>query len=253
MQKTEIIKRVVGESIRPHGFIYLGDDPESCTFRKQIGELQQDITIYYAAENELKIYFGTNAYGQKPIYGEDLVRADENRGDVLGRYHYSNELEFITVIEYFKKIIFDYGFTALEKISVHTTQARPTKEANLYLYENHEKLNREYRKKFKIDENASNEDIFLTIQEYLVKTQGQPFDEVKETMIGLAAIIGTVFKDVSDGIWKWDSVKNICWVANRDKYPKMQYPLNTIIGLWNKNAERTFTFINDNYKWFCIK
>ena len=189
-------------------------------------------------------------YGQNPIYGETLVGEGEDHGNFLGFYKYDNAHEFIEVIKYFRKIILDYGFRALDNISLPTTEIRPTKETNLYLYENHKELNEKYREKLGINDNISHEEIFKIAQECLIKTQGEAFDTVKDTLIGLAAVVGTVYVDISNGGWLWNPDKHICWVTNKAKYPKMDYPLSTIIVCWRENPEHTFTILNNGFLYF---
>jgi hypothetical protein len=137
----------------------------------------------------------------------------------------------------------------LEKISIPTTEVRPTKETDYYLYKNHEKLNIKYRDILRIDESKTAEDIFIVIQNYMLETQGQPFIAIRESLIGIAAIVGTVYVDVSNGCWQWDIENNICWVANREKYPKKLYPLSTVIICWREKVELTLTILKNEYKW----
>ncbi|MCL2254447.1 MAG: hypothetical protein FWC09_08380 [Lachnospiraceae bacterium] len=248
MNKRKIIQKIIGDAIKSYGFEFSGYDSETCAYKKSVGDIVQCIAIYFYSKNELKIYFSTNAYGQHPICGETLVNEGEDRGDFLGHYIYANEQEFINIIEYFKKIIFDYGFVALERISINTTEIRPTAEMNLFLYENHENLNLEYRTKLGITNDISHEEVLKKVHDYIASIKEKDFISIKNDIIGLAAIYGTLLVNVSDGYWQLGSdKKNICWIRAKNNYCESEYPLNTIIVCWRDKSDITYTILNNDY------
>jgi len=249
MKTSKLIKEIIGESIKPNGFELKAHDRESWVYTKQAGEFTQRITIRVVSRDFTRLNFSTNAFGQKQVDGASLVKEGENKGDEIGDYIFKTEQEFTEVLEYFKKIIFDYGFEALERMSAHTTEVRPTKETNLYLYENHEELNKLYREKLNIDDSTAHEDIFQIIQDYLVKTQGSKFEDIKQDLIGIAAVYGTVYAGACNGGWEWDSESNICWVTDLEKYPIKEYPLSKILHCWRKGTEYTAVRLNNSYKY----
>jgi len=250
MTKTEIIQEVIGNTIKPYGFAYLGIEDGAWIYRKELGDLRQDIDIRLMSKDQLNLYFSTNAPLQRPCCADELIKEGERRGNKpFGYFRFTCEQEFIEVIEYFKKIIFDYGVDALDKRSVPATEIRPTKETNSYLFENHEELNRRYREKFNIDKSTEYTVIFQIIQEYLIQTQGREFSDVLDTLIGLAAVVGTVIADASDGVWEWDSRNNICWVSQKQKYPRSYYPLGSIINRFREKPEHTFNSLNAKYNY----
>jgi len=254
MQKTSIVQEIIGKAVEPNGFEYLAYNAGSWTFQKSVGELKQSIIIRLMSKGKLKLYFSTNVYGQKSIYGETLVKEGEDRGhESLGYFTFEGEHEFVRTIEYFKKIILDYGIAALEKASVPTTEIRPTKESNLHLFQNHEELNIKFRQKLCIDDSTSDNDIFRVAQDCLLQTHGQDFVSMSETLIGLAAIVGNVIVNVSDGDWEWDSINDICWVVKKEIYPKKIYPLSIIISCWRGKPEHTFTILSNNYSYMKTK
>jgi hypothetical protein len=133
-------------------------------------------------------------------------------------------------------------------MSVPTTNIYATKETDRYLYENHEKLNEEYRAKFNIESYTTDQEIFKIVHDYINETQGMSFEDVKDTLIGLAAVIGTVMVEVSDGYWEWDSNNGISWFKRKEKYPRKDYLLSTIINCWRENDDYTFE-VNDSYNY----
>lgn len=80
-----------------------------------------------------------------------------------------------------------YGLDELEKMSIPTTEARPKPETNRYLYEHHRELYEEYKEKL-CGECKSWEDVVGVIQEKIEETWDQPFAEVEDMLIGLAAL-----------------------------------------------------------------
>ena len=250
MKKTKIVQEIIGEAIKPHGFEFLAFDAGGWVYEKKTGDLRQRIVITLMSEDETRLTFSTNAYMQRPISAGDLVQEGEERGDELfGNYTFYSEEEFVKRIEYFKYIILKYGFDALERISVPTTEIRPTKETNLYLYENHKELNKRYRKKFGIDENTTTEEIFQIVYDYILETQGEEFEVVKETLIGLTAVVGTVMVEASKGGWEWEPEWNICWVIGTGKDPRRTYLFNSIISCWRKKAKHTVAKLKTDYNY----
>lgn len=249
MQTSRIIQEIIGTRIKHLGFEFSINDRATWVYVKQTEELKQEITIRLLSKGRIKLYFSTNAYGQRSIDGASLVKEGEYGGDILGVYNYSNEQEFREILECFNRTILVYGLEALKKISIPTTEIRPTNETNLYLYENHVELNKRYREVLKIDENTTYNEIFSIIQDYITEIQGQEFEKIKTSLIGLAAIAGTVLVGISDGNWVWTPDVNVCWVSNNEKYPKRCCPLVIIIESWRDNTGNVVERLNYYYNY----
>jgi len=248
MQRTKLVQEIIGKAIEPNGFKLSLVDRRLWLFMKQTEELKQEIAIQLFSKDSIRLSFSTNAFGHRTVYGTAFAKDGEPKGDIFDAYRFGNEEEFIGLLEYFKKIIFDYGFEALEKMSIPTTEIRPTKETNRYLFENHDELNIRHREMFGINESTTSDEIFTIINNYLTQTQGQAFEDVKETLIGLAAVAGSVLVDISGGDWVWDSNSNICWVSNKAKYPTKCCPLVIIIDCWRDNTGNVINRLNYYYK-----
>jgi len=250
MKIKDLVQKVIGEAVKPIGFELESCDRETWVYVKEEGDIKKNIMIHLLQKGKMKLYFSTNAYGHKSVDGASLEKGGEKKGDSLGIYHFSNEQEFIETLECFRKIIFDYGLSELERMSAPTTEVRPTRETNLFLYENHAELNKQYREKLNIDDNMTHQEIFKIIQDYLVDTQGVEFEDVKRDLIGLAAVAGYVYLDACNGAWQWDNDK--CWITNREKYPKDAYPLGIIIDHWRDGATYAREML-DNYYNYLLK
>jgi len=251
MQRTRIVEEVIGTAIEQYGFKLSLVDRKLWVYLKETGELKQEIAIQLFSKDSIRLSFETNAFGHRTVYGSSLVREGEPKGDIFDAYRFNNEEGFKGLIEFFKTIIFNYGFAVLEKMSVPTTEVRPTKETNRYLFENHDDLNKRHRVMLGIDENTTHDTVFMTVQDYITQTQGQTFEDVKETLIGLAAVAGSVLVEISGGDWVWDSNSNICWVSNKAKYPTRCCPLVIIIDYWRDNTGNVVSQLNYHYK--CMK
>lgn len=226
-----MVKKIIGKVVEPIGFQYEKGDIFWCFYREK-NDIKQEIQIYDYYKKNLRINFWTDAYGQSGI-GEVKLVSDKNyQGDILDEHPYETEEEFKTLIEGFRELIIKYGLDALEKISVPTTNARPKPETDLYLFENHSRLAKEYKETLQID--MTNEiripkNLRLFSKE-IYNLQNQKFEDVEYILVGYAALYGEIIITNQGGEWVYRDKKCfIDYIANDTKFV---YPLNVIISLW---------------------
>ena len=240
MNRKKIIHEIMGKELEKLGFEYEKGNVLFWPYVRNKDGVIQEITVCEErfCKNHTKMYFSTNAYGQKPRELMDFVP-----GVQQGSWKYETEEEFRRIMEQFKEWTFTYGLELLEKISVPTTEERPKPETNRYLYEHHEELNKEYLKKMGL-EGADAIDIVFGLEDEIKKLEEKPFEEVEEILRGLAAVFGHNMCLLGIGRWNWDEERQICNVINTGDSGVEIYPLSRIIGFYKYTKMKDF-FINE--------
>lgn len=165
--------------------------------------------------------FDTNAYGQRTKEFRHFV--PEESAKYWDFWGYKNEEELRTILREFKRLIFMYGLDFLETISKPATDAIPTEEMEKYLYLNHESLYDEYSVKLQT-QGKSAEEIIEIIYQTMEQNLSEPFENVKDLLIGLAALYGHTISWGNRGKWVWDGKK--CWLndvlGTKEKTPLLK-------------------------------
>lgn len=226
MKYKKIIQEIIGTELEKQGFTYVPNT--SWSYERVKDQVWQNISVVREryCKGYIRMVFMTNANGQKPKGLDDFVP------DQLPEYwHYETEEELRKIIEQFKDWTLTYGLKELEKMSVPTTEARPKPETNRYLYEHHRGLYKEYK------ESDSWEAVVKAIQDKIEETWDQPFSEVEEILIGLAALYAYALNRGAEGEWGWDEKMNLCGIHHVLGTYASIYPLLAIISAWsNKNT-----------------
>lgn len=231
MRYKKIIQEILGTELEKRGFTYMPNT--SWSYERVKDKVWQSISVVCEryCKGYIKMVFMTNAYGQKAKELDDFVP------EQLPEYwHYETEEELRKIIEQFKEWTLTYGLSELEKISVPTTEARPKPETNRYLYEHHRELYEEYKEK--LCENCDSwEDVVRVVQNEIKKTWDQPFCEVEDMLVGLAALYAYALNRGEEGEWKWDVKMNACSLHGVLGTYMNILPLFDIVNAWsNKNV-----------------
>lgn len=210
MNKEKVIQEIMGKELEKLGFSYVS----RWSYERMHNDIRQEILICHErfTRNCLKMYFSTNAYGQKPKELEDFVPDIQQES-----WEYRTEDEFRKIIHQFTEWTLNYGIKLLEEISMPTTEVRPKPETNRILYDNHEELNRKYRKELGMEEMDTVDTLIAMSWEIeQLRMSKKPFAEVEEMLIGLAAILGHSM-DCYDGKqeWIWDDKNKTCKMEGR--------------------------------------
>ena len=194
MERKKIVKEILGKELERLGFVY-----EKGSYVRRKKGIKQYIKVGEErfTRNHAKMFFDTNAYGQKTKELEEFVP-----GILQESWEYQTEEEYRAIIMQFKEWTLAYGLEQLEKMSVPTTEERPKPETNRYLYEHHEELTREYLKKMGM-EDAEAWEVLFALQDEMEKLRGLPFQEVEQTLVGLAAVCGHCMCLLGKGTWYW--------------------------------------------------
>ncbi len=255
MNVTKNVKDVVGKFLEENGFVY-HKDVNIWHYERKKGETSQNIVIqrhrYFAGY--IKAIFYTDAYGQRMREFKDFVPDMQNPFQEFWEYETDKELK--EILYQFVDWIRKHGFELLESISVPTTEIRPKRETNLYLYQNHNKIYERYKKEWKLD-CMNGEEVIQVIWENIGKLYDKKFSEIEKNLVEFAAIYGyTLFID-GIGEWIWDEEKETCFVYKAGGMKARISPLEGIILSYRlkENAIKERYIIQFNYrqKWLRLK
>ena len=115
--------------------------------------------------------------------------------------HFENEEELKQILQHFRRIIVEKGEEVFREISKHSTEARPKKKTHKKLYEEHEELNRKYRKLYGMEDTEFTAKLMRRMNQVILEMQDEDFADVEETLIGLAAVYGDQLVRKCGGEW----------------------------------------------------
>lgn len=254
MSRAQLIKKIIGEAIEEYGFEYTGYDKDEnvhfYSFERKNGGVIQDITITIN-RSRLCLEFDTNVYGQSEVRASNLIES-RVKGNKDGLYFEDDE-ELKQILHHFKEIILQKGFDILDDISTPVAGAGPRKERYRKLFQEHDRLNEEYRKRYDLEETESTARLMKKISEIILENRDREFAEVEELLIGLAAVYADQLIRKRGGEWEWDSEFNSCvvesvWDDGEDKDEDFsENPLATTINYWKQKEDNPDWFLN-NFK-----
>lgn len=246
MSRAQLIKKIIGEAIQESGFEYMGytrdEFVSDYSFKRTNGDLIHYISIAII-DDEIRLEFSTNAYGQDEVYASDMIESDfegDNEGLV-----FEDDKELEQILYHFKDIILKKGFDVLDSISKPTTEERPTREAAWKLYQEHDALNEEYRKKYGLEETDTTK-LIQKISDIILENKDKQFKEVEELLIGLAAVYANQLISRCGGEWEWRDDFGSCMVVHIHK-DQGENPLLTVFWYW-KEGEEDFDCFLGNFK-----
>lgn len=238
MDKTKWIQQIIGDMVKDHGFEFekhIGNiHAEEYVYRREKGEVCQFIIID-VSEMGLRLELGTDAYGWEDYWfmATGMIECPFmiEEGDFI---QFETEEELKKILHHFRKALLEKGFEHLEEMSIPVTEVRPKKWTYRKLYTEHEMLNREYRKKYGLEETASPRDLVQKISDIILATTDQEFSEVEEMLVGLAAVYGDEILKKCGGGYDWIEGCSMCVLWTE----KCSFtPLDDMINYWEDKRE----------------
>ena len=205
--KEKWIKKIIGEVVAEREFVYTGHSRDGYvhgySFECTKGDLRQDIHITVIG-NTIRMQLNTNAYGQIWVNVCDLMEL-YLKPDAKGFVEFKDEDEYKEILHSFCEIPIQKGFAVLEEKSKSTTEVRPKKETYWKLYTEHDELNREYRKKYDLEDTESSLKCMKRISDIILETTDREFAEVENIPLYRHAIFikiqDYVFDNSKIGFW----------------------------------------------------
>lgn len=213
MNITKIIEEELGQELEKTGFQPDFSERDVWPYQREKDGVRQVITVITGrySRKALKVLFDTNAYGQRTREFRNFVPEEDVKHQEFWRYKSEEELR--TILKEFKRLILAYGMKCLDTMSQPTTDAVPTEEMERYLYLNHEKLYEEYSVKLQT-QGKSAEEVIEIINQTMDQNTGKSFENVKDLLVGLAALYGHTISWGNRGNWVWDEKNKRCWLEN---------------------------------------
>lgn len=231
MNITKTIEEELGQELERAGFQPDFSERDVWTYRRVKDGVGQSITVITGrySRNALKVLFDTNVCGQGAREFRNFVPEEDIRHQEFWRYKSEEELR--TILKEFKRLILAYGLKCLDTMSKPTTDAGLTEEMEWYLYRNHEKLYEEYSAKLQT-QGKSAEEVIELIYQTMEQTLDEPFENVKDLLVGLAALYGHTVSWGGQAQWVMNENRS-CWLKNVLGTMKSIPLLRSIIPEWD--------------------
>jgi len=255
MKKKKIILDIVGKAIEKHGFIFDLENSRNgfWDFVREIDSIKQKIFIQKNNFAEsLYLNFATSAWGhgraRAGTYSEIKLPQGEY-SNVYDEWYYETEEDFKKILVEFVDIIEKYGLDKLNEMSIEP-EVIPTLEMAKKLLSSHTGLSKHFIKnnKLNIDEVSKGNVCkwFEVIEQKFKDTKDEPYENVKDMLVEVAAFLGEQLRKEMRGEWKqWkENMRNVS-VIKMNGYIHRSYPiLSEVVEMWN---EQDFNYYKEYY------
>ena len=245
MKKTQIIKEVVGKKLEPYGFRYLKTDGPCRIFIREVKGVgrvydpDNDVAKQYVNiqesrfDKELIVRFETDVIN--PLNGQPLEILSEL--SPLPGYNtwfpYEDEESYRKTLSTLADIVIQYGIDFLDQMSVEETII-PTKKMADELYSNHKERARLFAEKYHLSTVPQSEaDIdkwIETIRQVIMDTEDQPYEDVKDLLVEIAAFIGERACEMLEQEWEFPEYMKTPCTSGRNS--RSIIPLRGAVSNW---------------------
>lgn len=256
MRKTQIIKEIIGRQLESFGFQYQKTDGQCRIFMREV----QGIPRFYDPDNdvvkqyiniqesrfsrEVTVRFSTDVYGYET----------ECELEQLGKYGtgtwlgYIDEDTYKDRLQILANLIIEYGLDLLDKISVED-KIIPTKSMAEKLYNHHKELFESFINEFHIKANPKQEeDIdewYQIVKKLIMDSAGQPYEDVKELLVSIAAFIGESACELCSKEWIFPEHFKVPAVCGGYSCSNIS-PLDVVVDLWKYKCSEEKCFWIDS-------
>lgn len=236
LKKIIVIKKVLGEGLRPYGFEYYETSPNTWTFMRKKNEVEQYIDVYQSQFDQavrVELYTSLDLYERKEI--DQFYPYWEEKCNEQYFWYFSDKESFIQVLTMFLEIILEYGLDTLDKLSIPTREnSKITKDMFRLLYEQHDVLCEKFIKEYQVAVNEITEGIEKLYQLIIIK-QDEKYESMKELFVEMASYYGNALCNAFKGKWIWEN--DSCTIMLKGKYGRNEFfPLQSIVACW-KNID----------------
>lgn len=203
MNKTKLIKQIVGEKLKDYGFRFLKTDAQCRIFVREVHGFKRNydpdvdmVKQYILIQqhrfgNLMAVHFETDASNR--LVGTELAVLRELNPKRGAWFEYSDDEEYEEVLARITEIIINHGLDFLQQMSIDE-EIIPTKAMADRLYENHRELDERFISKYKMNpvpySLSDIEEWFQTLKRIIISVSEKPYEEVKELLVEMAAFIG---------------------------------------------------------------
>lgn len=247
MKKTQIIKEIIGKQLEPFGFRYQKTDGLCRIFMRE----RKGVPRFYDPENdvvqqyiniqenrfsrEVTVRFSTDVYGCETECELEQI-GKYGTGTWLG---YIDEDTYKDRLQILVDLIIKYGFDLLDKISVEDEMI-PSKSMADKLYHHHKELFwsfiNEHSIKAKPEQEADIDEWYRFVKKLIMDSAEQPYEEVKELIVGIAAFIGESACELCSAEWIFPEHFKVPTVCGGELSSNIS-PLDAVLDLWKYKCD----------------
>jgi hypothetical protein len=246
VQKIQLIKKVLENKFAHFGFTFLGSTHRGLwEFRKIIqNDIEQYIRIYLDRHVKHFVYLDISSKYAHGVRVKDF--APEPKYANKQHWEFNDENEFIGILQEMGEIIEKYGLKKLDEISVSPYRFEPTEAMYKRLYEKHEELSVNFKKKHDINESITLKQSLDFIVK-LLTTDGEKIydDDTKEMLLEVAAFYGEQMIKRYSGNWEWHEKARRCAIGNMKHLSSISFVLHNIVQAWENASSKILT---DDYE-----
>ena len=257
MNKTQIIKKIVGEKLKDYGFSFLKTSGQCRIFIRKV----QGAKRYYDPENQvveqyINIQESCHSQGLTvrfctDVYGYEMDKSLEE----LRKYGTGTWITYLDKDSYKERLntlvemTIEYGLDFLEKMS-HEDEIIPTKAMSEKLFNNPKQLSQDFIEEYQIKAEPERleeiDEWFYTIKKLMIDSAELPYEEVKELLTKIAAFIGEKSCEICSYKWLFPEHFKTPEIIG-DPYNLV--PLKAVVNAWkNKCDGLDWKFIERQWK-----
>lgn len=238
MNEMKWIKEMIGKEAEKAGFTDGGSHRDGyvrgyvfyCAHEE---ERYEDYIGFTVIDNSIRMDFKRSGMGRGYIDDVTCLLESKFTSDIQGFIAFDSEEEYKEILEYFARIIREKSKEVFDSMEVHKEEdGYPGREMHWKLYQEHEELNQKYRKLYGLEDTEFTAKLIRRIMKLIMENQDKKFEEVKELLIGLAAVYGNQLVLKGNGKWEWqEGLLSHCWVKGIEGGDDA-IPLNDLAFCW---------------------
>jgi len=200
MNKTMIIKKIIGEPLEEYGFKYVRCEKKILwTFARKVDDIEQEVFIqqHNQVEEEYKLILWSSAKGNG---------GPHEIGHILPQYKMEywkaeTEEEFTKLMRFFADFLLDKGMIRLKEMLVEKEDPFENRETKLFFKLHRKELAKKYNDIYHILDIDTPEKQVAYMDEILYENRNVQVDadgKPRELLLGLAAILTKIYIGDSD-------------------------------------------------------
>ncbi len=245
MNKTQIIKKVVGEKLKGYGFQYLKTDGPLRIFIREVNGFKRyydpetDIVKQYINIQGSNFYKGLTVRFNTDVYGYEMVQelTELKKYGNNGWLVYTDENDYKEKLSILTELIIEHGLNLLEKMSSEE-EIIPTRAMAEKLFNQHKELRNAFVNEFHINavynQPKEIDESFQPIKKLMMDTVELSYENVQELLVKIAAFIGEISCEMCSYEWKFPEHFKAPEIVG--DYPCF-WPLDVVINIWKNKCE----------------
>ena len=235
MNKTSVIKKIIGNAIKEYGFEYIRCDQKIVwIFGRIINDVEEHIIIQQHKRDvlEYKLMFSTTTKGNgRKEIGNILPEYKENE-----YWKAESDKEFETTMCFFAEFIKDKGINILDDMLEEKPDSFETPERKMWFKEHRSELISKYEERYHILAEGSSFEQVCKIDEVLYKNRFSEEDDksvekVYELILGMAAILSEIMLQEENSTITYDTYFVEVQIPYEDRFLSA-WPIRDVAQAW---------------------